>query len=245
MTTILSTKQPSEAYFISFDFANALGSETIESATVAAVEQNTTTDVTDIVTDALKQNSSDTVVYVWVQSGVDGTNYLLTCQVAGSSGSQYELDALLPVAELETDLTAYCSLFDLYKHISESDLVALTDDTETGSIDQQIISQAIQDADAEINAYLYGRYDVPITPVSPIITKISVDLTIYRLSGRRGMPIPDDRKFRYTESIRMLKDIQKGTATLGASAATQTSGSGPIYSNASDRIFTMTTLSNF
>lgn len=247
MTTILSTKQPSEAYFVSFDFANALGSEAIVSASVAAIEQDTTTDVTDIITDVSKQTSTDTSVYVWVQAGDTDTKYLLTCQVVGSSGSQYELDALLPVEELQSDLAAYCSLFDLFQHISESDLIAITDDADTGSINQQVIDRAIHDADAEINAYVAGKYDVPLDPVPPIITKISVDLAIYRLSGRRGLPIPEDRKFRYQECIRMLRDIQKGSATLGGTTTnSQQSGSGPLSTSTSDnRIFTMTSMTNY
>lgn len=103
MTTILSSKQPSEAYFISFDFALSLGSETVLSATVSASDIATNEDMTATIIEAAKQNNTDTVVYVWVKSGITGSNYLITCVVTGSSGSVYELEAILPVCEIPSE----------------------------------------------------------------------------------------------------------------------------------------------
>jgi phage gp36-like protein len=245
MTTLI-TKQPSEAYYISFDFTQALGTETVESATVTAIDYGTSEDNTSTVTDSTKQTETSTTVLVWIQAGTAGNKYLITCRVTGSSGSQYELDALLTVAESELDLSAYCQIEGLYNQISESDLVALSDDDDTGNINQSVIAQAIADADAEINAYLYGKYTIPLDPVPAIITKISVDLTIYRLSGRRGLPIADDRKAHYEESIRLLRDIQKGIATIGADLPSQSTDSGPVSTTSADnRIFKMSTMTNY
>jgi len=146
---------------------------------------------------------------------------------------------------------AYCTLADLIMQISESSLIDITyeitgEDGEVPAVDEDVSDAAIADADAEIDAYLYGRYSVPIDPVPTIIRKISVDLTIYRLSGRRGLPVPDDRKQRYEESIRLLKDIQKGIATIGAPTPSPSSDSGPVSSSTSDnRVFTMTSMTNY
>lgn len=146
---------------------------------------------------------------------------------------------------------SYCTLSDLENQISESALIDITyeitgEEGEVPAIDEDIINAAIADADAEIDAYLYGKYTVPIDPVPTIIAKISVDFTIYRLSGRRGLPVPEDRKQQYENGVRLLKDIQRGIATIGTSTPTTSSDSGPVSTTtASDRIFTATTLANF
>jgi phage gp36-like protein len=146
---------------------------------------------------------------------------------------------------------AYCTLSELENQISEAALIDITYevtgvDGEVPAVDEDIIDAAIADADAEIDAYLYGRYAVPLDPVPAIIAKISVDLTIYRLSGRRGLPVSDDRRANYEDSIRLLRDIQKGVATIGASTPTPSSDSGPISTSAStDRVFTMSSLTNY
>lgn len=99
MTTTFTSKQPYEAYAISFDFTTVLGAETISTATITAVDQSDLTDVSTVVLDSTKQSNSDTVVYGWVRAGTSGHEYLITCQIVGSLASQYELEGVLPVLE--------------------------------------------------------------------------------------------------------------------------------------------------
>ncbi len=103
MTKELTSKQPYEAYYISFDFTNDLGAETIASITVDAVDQSTLADESAVILDVSKQVNTDDIVYVWVQSGTSGHDYLITCRIVGSEGSQYELDGILPVLELPAE----------------------------------------------------------------------------------------------------------------------------------------------
>lgn len=141
---------------------------------------------------------------------------------------------------------AYCTTTDLYSQISESDIIAITDDAGAGAINSDIVEQAIADGDAEINAHIAGRYTVPIDPVPEIIKKLSVDFAIYRLSGRRGMSIPEDRKANYNNGVALLRDIQKGDATLGVSTPDPVNTSGAVSTlTATDRTFTKTTMANF
>jgi len=99
--TTLGSKQPFEEYLIQFDFANDLGSsEDAASAEVSAIDLEDNSDVTDTVTDSTEQVISGTSVYVWVLAGTDKHNYKITCKVTGDSGSKYELEAVLPVAEV-------------------------------------------------------------------------------------------------------------------------------------------------
>ena len=97
MTTAFTTKQPSEGYSISFDFTAVLGVETISSVTITATDLATLDDATATVLDAAKQTNTDQIVYAYVQGGTSGHNYLITCLIAGSLGSVFSLDGVLPV----------------------------------------------------------------------------------------------------------------------------------------------------
>lgn len=100
MTAYLSSKQTFEAYAISFDFAAVLGAETIVSATLTAVDQTDLSDASLTLLDSAEQTNTDTIVYGWVRAGTSGHDYLITCQITGSGGSQYELEAILPVEDV-------------------------------------------------------------------------------------------------------------------------------------------------
>lgn len=100
MTTQFSSKQPYEAYAISFDFTAYLGVETIASAVITAVDQATGVDVSTIVLNVAEQSISSPHVYTQVRAGESGHSYTITCRIVGSLGSQYELDGVLPVQEI-------------------------------------------------------------------------------------------------------------------------------------------------
>lgn len=99
MTTEFRTKQPSEKFPISFDFAGKLGAATISSVTsIIALDESTLADVSTTVLDSALQTNTTTVVYTYVRAGTSGHRYIITCIIAGSDGSIYELDGILPVA---------------------------------------------------------------------------------------------------------------------------------------------------
>lgn len=140
---------------------------------------------------------------------------------------------------------AYCSQSNLLDQISEDDLIQLTDDDDTGAVDTDVVDQAIADADAEINSYCGVRHSVPFSTVPPMVLKLSVDITIYNLySRRRGAP--DERKERYDNAIRYLKDVAKGLVTLGEDdpESTPSESSSPDISS-NTRIFSRDTMEGF
>lgn len=99
MSKRFTDKQPYEEYYVTFDFTEALGDETVSSATVTATRASTGEDATSTVTDAAEQEHDDYTVDVWIQGGVSGVEYKITCRIVGSAGSKYELDGLLLVKE--------------------------------------------------------------------------------------------------------------------------------------------------
>lgn len=89
-------KQPSEAYYVQFDFTEAVDSETISSAVVTAVDSSGASATATIINTS-KQTITSPSVYVWVMAGTDGETYTITCVMTSSVGEIYELDAKLPV----------------------------------------------------------------------------------------------------------------------------------------------------
>ncbi len=141
---------------------------------------------------------------------------------------------------------AYCTQSDIIEQLDEDILVQLTDDAGTGDVDESAVERAIADADAEIDAYCQGRYDIPLSPVPAMIRRISVDIAVYHLCSRRGEP-PDVRKDRYKNAVRFLEKVMTGGIKLGATEPTVTDGNQPVRVTTSkdDRAFTMDKMSGF
>lgn len=144
---------------------------------------------------------------------------------------------------------AYSSDSDLYKEFSESDLAKLTGDSTGNTVNSSRISYAVINADAMIDSYLFGRYSVPFSaPIDPIITKLSVDITVsnlYEYANHRTS-IPNTIVWRKLNALRLLKDIQAGVVSI----VTEDTSSGldnAIVSNktADDKYFSEAILSQF
>lgn len=109
---------------------------------------------------------------------------------------------------------AYCTQTDMLEQIDEDILIDLTDDADAGIVDAGTVTRAIADADAEIDSYCGKRYAVPFSTVPAIIRKVSVEIAIYNLYGRRR-GAPEDREKRYNNAVRLLSGVSKGDVSLG------------------------------
>lgn len=134
---------------------------------------------------------------------------------------------------------AYCTQSDILEQVDEDRLIQLTDDDDAGMVDSDVVTRAIADADAEIDAYCGTRYDTPFSPAPVMIRKISVDISIYNLFVRRR-GVPEDRQKRYDNAIKFLTNVSKGLISLGADAPSTDDDSGPEATTVKgDRIFSM------
>lgn len=152
MSTLLSSKQPSEAYYVGFDFTEYLGeAATVDSAVVVAAEQIAGTDRTATVTDVAVQTITSPIVYVWVRAGTSGINYVITCTATDSDGQVHQLEGILPVRELPAlSPLEPVSLTEAKMHLrlatTEADAAAYT--TEDNDLIRMIIA-AREQAEAE------------------------------------------------------------------------------------------------
>jgi phage gp36-like protein len=138
----------------------------------------------------------------------------------------------------------YCTLDDLKNVRSEEKLIQLTDDEDAGVVDIDKVNAAIEAADAEIDSYVGVKHSVPLSPVPVVVKDASVVLALYRLYGNRQGP-DEDLVERRKEVIAWLRDVSKGTATLGQNDPSGTPPSGRAQIESSERIFSRETLKGF
>ena len=113
----------------------------------------------------------------------------------------------------------YCTLDDLKKRLDEEVLVRLTDDTGTGEIDQAVVEEVIAQAQAEIDGYLEGRYQVPLEPVPVLLRRLCADIAVYLLFSRRGLEEagPDGVVWKAYQAARdTLSRMAKGEIRIGS-----------------------------
>lgn len=138
---------------------------------------------------------------------------------------------------------SYATLTDLQKAVDNKVLIDLTDDADLGSIDADIVDNALAAADVEIDFYLGEHYVLPLSTVPPIVTELAVDLAVFKLYARREGP-PDHWQKRYDLAIRRLERIRDGVPGLGATKLQASGGKGASSSGA-EPVFSEDTLANF
>lgn len=139
---------------------------------------------------------------------------------------------------------AYCTENDLLTLIPQKELAELT--AESGDTpDSQIVTEAVNRADAEIDAYLGSRYALPLTPVPDQVKGLSMDMALYHLYSRRSVA-PQVRRQKYEAAVSFLKQVAAGEAVLeGASEPlTETTQVESEFSSAT-RVFSRNTQGNW
>ena len=129
---------------------------------------------------------------------------------------------------------AYSTIDDIRKLLPEQELIALTDDESLGTVEQGRVTEAIAQADAEIDSYCAVRYSVPVTPVPAMLRKLSVDIAVYSLYSRTVQSAPEVRAERYRAAVRQLEGISKGTLTLGVQEAEESASTGAETNKTTD-----------
>ena len=108
----------------------------------------------------------------------------------------------------------YATLADLTTRYGEEEIRQRTDRTGSGVVDAAVVAQALADASAEIDAYLAGRFTLPLATVPPHLVRICCAIARYRLWDDA---MPERVRVEYQDAVRLLESIAKGTVTLGLS----------------------------
>ncbi|WP_028535607.1 gp436 family protein [Paludibacterium yongneupense] len=109
---------------------------------------------------------------------------------------------------------AYAIQDDMVNRFGEDEVVALTDRSQSGQIDATVLAGALDDASAEIDTYLAGRYTLPLTGTPRFIAGLCCDIARYRLSGSNAL-LSEAARDRHRDAVRFLELAAAGKITLG------------------------------
>ena len=128
---------------------------------------------------------------------------------------------------------SYCTLQELTDRYGERTLIDLSDrdDAPTGVIDDALIGSAIDDAGAEIDGYLRGRYALPLAATPPVLRDLCLRVAIYKAHTH---VVTDKIRRDYEDAMRSLRMIADGSIRLDIA------GSEPTSSGSSDVVMTDT-----
>lgn len=99
---------------------------------------------------------------------------------------------------------------DMIDRFGEREMTQLSAPSST--VDTRRIAGALDDASAEIDAYLQGRYELPLTHIPAVLPRLACDIARYRLWDDRAS---EEVRDRYKDAVRMLEMIAKGVIDLG------------------------------
>jgi len=106
----------------------------------------------------------------------------------------------------------YCSIDDLKKKMSESEIVECLDDTGAGEFDESIagvLNDLIKDASALIDGYAKNQVAVPLTNIDDInaVKSACIDIVVYRINSKRPGSVQTSVEENHKNAISFLRDI--------------------------------------
>lgn len=110
---------------------------------------------------------------------------------------------------------AYATRAQLDVALAPALLAQLTDDAAGTTANEDVLAEAMAQADAEMDLYLGQVVATPLPQVPPVLARVAVQLTIYFLYLRRGLA-DDTRQAEYRNCTRILGEIAAGRLRLEA-----------------------------
>ena len=115
---------------------------------------------------------------------------------------------------------SYATIESMVTRYGKEDLVAITD-TEmpyTGEIKLNKLQEAIEAANAEVDAYLAKQLNVPTVLSSAFVRMMACDVARYHVALGNARVSERDEK-RYDLAVKNLKAVNEGRIGIGASTA--------------------------
>lgn len=138
----------------------------------------------------------------------------------------------------------YATLDDLIARAGETEILQVADRDDDGVADADVVTAATSAADERINAWLSGRYALPLASVPPIVKSWAVSIARYIL--HRDGP-PEHVVKDYDDTLKELRAAASGQLTLpGADGVAVPSPSGGgISGSCNEPVFTKENLEGF
>lgn len=107
---------------------------------------------------------------------------------------------------------AYTTLSNIIHDSDNETIIQLTDDNDTGSLDNAVVNKHISKQQNIIDGYLRGRYPVEMADedVPELIEDACTKMVLYSLYGRRAtLTMPEKVTRDYKDTLKFLISIQK------------------------------------
>ncbi len=114
----------------------------------------------------------------------------------------------------------YATKQNMIDRFAQSELIQLTDRAQppTGAIDDTVLNAALADANAEIDGYLMGVYQLPLPTVPANLVILACDIARYKLYDDRAT---EQVTKRYDDAVKYLTRVGKGELSLGLDSSNQ------------------------
>ena len=114
----------------------------------------------------------------------------------------------------------YSAAPDIEKLVAPEVLAQLADDGPgAAATAEEVIAEAIEQADREIDAYIGAVAPTPMDPPHPLIANLSPKIALYNLFRRRPHLEAGEWGEEYKRCVRLLEMIAAGKINLGAADA--------------------------
>jgi phage gp36-like protein len=130
----------------------------------------------------------------------------------------------------------YATVTDLQDRLGAARLVQLTDlaDPPLGLVDAAVAQQALDDAEAEIDGYLVGRYALPLAAPPAYLRVLACTIAHYRLLGSA---LDEATKDDYKAARQYLQTVAEGRVLLlPPEQATPPAGAGTVMFEAGAKV---------
>lgn len=143
-------------------------------------------------------------------------------------------------------MSPYATKQNLIDRFGLAELVQRTDRTNIPqtTVDDTVVDDALNDAEAKINTYLMTNYTLPLAEVPASLVKPACDIARFYLHGEAA---DDIVRKAFEDAVSWLKDVSRGTASLGVTltgTVAATPSGGPQFV-APGRVFDQSTLKDF
>ena len=105
---------------------------------------------------------------------------------------------------------AYATIDDLYLMYGETNVKNLLVDEG----DLTPFTQGLKNASSQIDGYLNKRYKTPLKAVPDIVKEWTCSIAYYKRSLEYGSGLTEEKRKRYDDIFKYLKDIAKGDANI-------------------------------
>lgn len=126
----------------------------------------------------------------------------------------------------------YCTQADLLLMIPEATLIQLSNDDGMGTeVNWGVVGEAVRSAEEMVDAYLRGRYVLPLENAPTLIKDSTLSLARHWLYARRpeGSELPDAVRHSYKATLHILEQIKTGKLTIGSTETGQSTPAPGVY----------------